>query len=30
MGLVLLIYLTFEMLYKGLIKLEIIAPFGGV
>ena len=30
LGLVLLIYLTFEMLYKGLIKLEIIAPIGGM
>ena len=30
LGLVLLIYLTFEMLYKGLIKLEIIAPIGGI
>ena len=30
LGLVLLIYLTFEMLYKGLIKLEMIAPIGGV
>ena len=30
LGLALLIYLTFEMLYKGLIKLELIAPLGGV
>ena len=30
LGLVLLIYLTFEMLYKGLTKLEIIAPIGGM
>ena len=30
LGLLLLIYLTFEMLYKGLIKLEIIAPIGGM
>ena len=30
LGLVLLIYLTFEMLYTGLIKLEIIAPIGGM
>jgi len=28
--LVLLIYLTFEMLYKGLVKLEVIAPLAGV
>ncbi|NBQ84031.1 MAG: TerC family protein [Alphaproteobacteria bacterium] len=30
LGLVLLIYLTFEMLYKGLVKLEVIAPLAGV
>ena len=30
LGLVLLIYLTFEMLYTGLIKLEMITPIGGV
>jgi YjbE family integral membrane protein len=30
LGLVLLIYLTFEMLYKGLVKLEVIEPLAGV
>ena len=30
LGLVLLIYLTFEMLYTGLVKLEMITPIGGV
>jgi len=30
LGLVLLIYLTFEMLYKGLVKLVVIAPLAGV
>jgi len=30
LGLVLLIYLTFEMLYKGLVKLEVIAPLAGL
>ena len=30
LGLVLLIYLTFEMLYKGLVKLEVIALLAGV
>jgi YjbE family integral membrane protein len=29
LGLVLLIYLTFEMLYKGLMKLKVMVPLDG-